>query len=190
MTHTCPPNHARRTPSSSPPSPALGVSAAPTIFRRAVRDFASSRPRGRIDHILREAVAESERPVLLFSGGRDSAVLLRLAVKASSPAHLPFPVMHVGTGHNFPEMLDFRDRTIAELGANPVVASVQEATDQRCVREKPGESRNRLRRTHARLSHLRLDRDGRVAIRPRPGHRASLRSTSRTSAGSASATAC
>jgi sulfate adenylyltransferase subunit 2 len=93
-------------------------------------------------------VAASERPVLLFSGGKDSAVLLRHAVKASSPAPLPFPVMHVGTGHNFPEVLDFRDRTMAELGANPVVASVQEATDQRCVRENPGESRNRLRRTH------------------------------------------
>ncbi len=95
-------------------------------------------------HILREAVAESGHPVLLFSGGKDSAVLLRLAVKAFSPAPLPFPVMHVDTGHNFPEVLDFRDRTIAELGANLVVASVQESIDAGRITEKPGESRNRL----------------------------------------------
>ncbi len=95
-------------------------------------------------HILREAVAESEHPVLLFSGGKDSAVLLRLAVKAFSPAPLPFPVMHVDTGHNFPEVLDFRDRTIAERGANLVVASVQESIDAGRITEKPGESRNRL----------------------------------------------
>ncbi len=95
-------------------------------------------------HILREAVAESERPVLLFSGGKDSAVVLHLAVKAFSPAPLPFPLMHVDTGHNFPEVLAFRDRTIAELGANLVVASVQESIDEGRVSEKPGESRNRL----------------------------------------------
>ena len=95
-------------------------------------------------HILREAVAESERPVLLFSGGKDSAVVLHLAVKAFSPAPLPFPLMHVDTGHNFPEVLAFRDRTIAELGVNLVVASVQESIDEGRVSEKPGESRNRL----------------------------------------------
>jgi sulfate adenylyltransferase subunit 2 len=95
-------------------------------------------------HILREAVAESERPVLLFSGGKDSAVVLHLAVKAFSPAPLPFPLMHVDTGHNFPEVLAFRDRTIVELGANLVVASVQESIDEGRVSEKPGESRNRL----------------------------------------------
>jgi sulfate adenylyltransferase subunit 2 len=95
-------------------------------------------------HILREAVAESERPVLLFSGGKDSAVLLRLAVKSFHPAPLPFPVMHVDTGHNFPEVLDFRDRTIADLGATLVVASVQEAIDDGRIAEQPGESRNRL----------------------------------------------
>jgi sulfate adenylyltransferase subunit 2 len=95
-------------------------------------------------YILREAVAESERPVLLFSGGKDSAVVLRLAVKAFAPAPLPFPLMHVDTGHNFPEVLAFRDRTIVELGANLVVASVQESIDKGRVSEKPGESRNRL----------------------------------------------
>ena len=97
-------------------------------------------------HIVREAVAESERPVLLFSGGKDSAVVLHLAVKAFWPARLPFPVMHVDTGHNFPEVLDFRDRTIEALEAQLIVASVQEAIDQGRVVEETGPraSRNRL----------------------------------------------
>ncbi len=97
-------------------------------------------------HIMREAVAESERPVLLFSGGKDSAVLLRLAVKAFWPARLPFPVMHVDTGHNFPEVIEFRDRTIADLGVQLIVASVQEAIDQGRVVDVTGPraSRNRL----------------------------------------------
>ncbi|MDJ0923754.1 MAG: sulfate adenylyltransferase subunit CysD [Acidimicrobiia bacterium] len=89
-------------------------------------------------HIIREAVAEAERPVLLFSGGKDSALLLRLAAKAFYPARLPFPVMHVDTGHNFPEVIRFRDDTIAELGATLVVASVQEAIDQGRVSERAG----------------------------------------------------
>lgn len=97
-------------------------------------------------HIIREAVAESERPVLLFSGGKDSAVVLRLAVKAFWPARLPFPVMHVDTGHNFPEVIEFRDRTIEDLEAQLIVASVQEAIDQgRVVEDRgPRASRNRL----------------------------------------------
>jgi sulfate adenylyltransferase subunit 2 len=97
-------------------------------------------------HIIREAVAESERPVLLFSGGKDSAVVLRLAVKAFWPARLPFPVMHVDTGHNFPEVIEFRDRTIESLEAQLIVASVQEAIDQGRVVEDTGPraSRNRL----------------------------------------------
>ncbi|MDJ0663476.1 MAG: sulfate adenylyltransferase subunit CysD [Acidimicrobiia bacterium] len=97
-------------------------------------------------HIIREAVAEGERPVLLFSGGKDSAVLLWLAMKAFHPARLPFPVMHVDTGHNFPEVLDFRDRVVAGLGAELVVASVQEAIDEGRVVEETGPraSRNRL----------------------------------------------
>ena len=97
-------------------------------------------------HIIREAVAESERPVLLFSGGKDSAVLLWLAVKAFSPARLPFPVMHVDTGHNFPEVIQFRDRIVAELDAELIVASVQEAIDEGRVAEDTGPraSRNRL----------------------------------------------
>jgi sulfate adenylyltransferase subunit 2 len=97
-------------------------------------------------HIIREAVAESERPVLLFSGGKDSAVVLRLAVKAFWPARMPFPVMHVDTGHNFPEVIEFRDRTIEGLEAQLIVASVQEAIDQGRVVEETGPraSRNRL----------------------------------------------
>jgi sulfate adenylyltransferase subunit 2 len=97
-------------------------------------------------HIIREAVAESERPVLLFSGGKDSALVLRLAVKAFYPARLPFPVMHVDTGHNFPEVLEFRDRTIDELGAKLIVASVQDSIDAGRVVEETGPraSRNRL----------------------------------------------
>src|SRR5215208_516867 len=77
--------------------------------------------------IMREVVAEFERPVLLFSGGKDSAVMLRVAEKAFAPAPIPFPVMHVDTGHNFPEALEFRDRRVAELGIRLVVASVPDA---------------------------------------------------------------
>ena len=97
-------------------------------------------------HIIREAAAEGERPVLLFSGGKDSAVVLRLAVKAFHPARLPFPVMHVDTGHNFPEVIEFRDRTVEEVGATLLVASVQDAIDQGRVVDETGPraSRNRL----------------------------------------------
>jgi sulfate adenylyltransferase subunit 2 len=97
-------------------------------------------------HIIREVAAEFERPVLLFSGGKDSAVMLHLAVKAFAPARLPFPVMHVDTGHNFAEVIEFRDRRVAELGARLVVASVQEAIDAGRVVEETGPraSRNRI----------------------------------------------
>jgi sulfate adenylyltransferase subunit 2 len=94
-------------------------------------------------HIIREVAAERERPALLFSGGKDSAVLLRLAEKAFAPAPLPFPLLQVATGHDFPEVLEFRDRRVAEVGCRLVVASVQEAIDAGRVRET-GESRNRL----------------------------------------------
>lgn len=96
--------------------------------------------------IVREVAAEFERPVLLFSGGKDSIVLLRIAEKAFWPARIPFPVMHVDTGHNFDEVIAFRDRRVAELGARLVVASVQEAIDDGLVVEETGPraSRNRL----------------------------------------------
>jgi sulfate adenylyltransferase subunit 2 len=97
-------------------------------------------------HAIREVAAELERPVLLFSGGKDSIVLLALAEKAFSPAMIPFPVMHVDTGHNFPEVLEFRDRRVEELGVELVVASVQESIDSgRAVEETgPRASRNQL----------------------------------------------
>jgi sulfate adenylyltransferase subunit 2 len=97
-------------------------------------------------HVMREVAAEFERPVLLFSGGKDSIVMLALAEKAFWPARIPFPVMHVDTGHNFPEVLAFRDRRVAELGVRLVVASVQESIDTGRVVEETGRhaSRNRL----------------------------------------------
>jgi sulfate adenylyltransferase subunit 2 len=97
-------------------------------------------------HVMREVAAEFERPVLLFSGGKDSIVLLRLAEKAFRPAPFPFPLMHVDTGHNFPEVLEFRDRRVAELSERLIVASVQESIDSGRVVEETGPraSRNRL----------------------------------------------
>jgi sulfate adenylyltransferase subunit 2 len=97
-------------------------------------------------HIFREAAAVFERPALLFSGGKDSLVLLRLAEKAFRPGRFPFPIVHVDTGHNFPEVLDYRDRRIAELGERLIVASVQASIDAGRVVEEPGPdpSRNRL----------------------------------------------
>jgi sulfate adenylyltransferase subunit 2 len=97
-------------------------------------------------HVMREVAAEFERPALLFSGGKDSIVVLALAEKAFRPANIPFPVMHVDTGHNFPEVLEFRDRRAAELGVRLVVASVQDSIDQGRAVEETGRwvSRNRL----------------------------------------------
>jgi sulfate adenylyltransferase subunit 2 len=97
-------------------------------------------------HVIREVAAELERGVLLFSGGKDSAVLLHLARKAFWPAALPFPVMHVDTGHNFPEVLEYRDRMVEDMGARLVVASVQDSIDNGRVVEESGPraSRNRL----------------------------------------------
>ncbi|MGZ4599218.1 MAG: sulfate adenylyltransferase subunit CysD [Oryzihumus sp.] len=94
--------------------------------------------------IFREVVAELEKPVLLFSGGKDSIVMLRLAEKAFWPARIPFPVMHVDTGHNFPEVLEFRDRRVRELKVQLIVASVQEAIDNGSVVEPPDGTRNRI----------------------------------------------
>ncbi len=95
-------------------------------------------------HIIREVAAEMERPCLLFSGGKDSIVMLRLAEKAFTPARIPFPVMHVDTGLNFPEVIDYRDRRVAELGIQLVVASVQDAIDRGLVAEEANGSRNRI----------------------------------------------
>src|SRR3954466_5788457 len=97
-------------------------------------------------HIIREVASELEKPVLLYSGGKDSIVLLHLAAKAFRPARVPFPVMHVDTGHNFPEVIEFRDRSVAEFGVELIVASVQESIDTGRVTEQTGPraSRNRL----------------------------------------------
>ncbi len=97
-------------------------------------------------HVMREIAAEFERPVLLFSGGKDSIVLLRLAEKAFRPAPMPFPVMHVDTGHNFPEAIEFRDRRMAELGERLIVASVEDSIREgRAVEQAgPRASRNAL----------------------------------------------
>jgi sulfate adenylyltransferase subunit 2 len=92
-------------------------------------------------HVIREVAAELEKPVLLFSGGKDSIVLLHLARKAFRPGDLPFPVMHVDTGHNFPEVIEFRDRHVPDV----LVASVQESIDRGRVRDEP--SRNQLQTT-------------------------------------------
>jgi sulfate adenylyltransferase subunit 2 len=99
--------------------------------------------------IMREVAAQFERPVLLFSGGKDSIVLMRLAEKAFRPGRFPFPVMHVDTGHNFPEVIEFRDRLVQELGERLIVASVQDSIDAGRVREETGPraSRNRLQTT-------------------------------------------
>jgi sulfate adenylyltransferase subunit 2 len=100
-------------------------------------------------HVLREVAAGFERPVLLFSGGKDSIVLLRLAEKAFRPARFPFPLMHIDTGENFPEAIEFRDRRVSELGERLLVASVQDSIDAGRVVEETGPraSRNRLQTT-------------------------------------------
>jgi sulfate adenylyltransferase subunit 2 len=100
-------------------------------------------------HVFREVAAEFERPVLLFSGGKDSIVLLRLALKAFRPGRFPFPLMHVDTGHNFAEVIEYRDRVVAGLGERLIVASVQDSIDQGRVDEESGprSSRNGMQTT-------------------------------------------
>ncbi|MDN4473976.1 sulfate adenylyltransferase subunit CysD [Demequina zhanjiangensis] len=95
-------------------------------------------------HIIREVVAQMERPALLFSGGKDSIVMLHVAIRAFAPAPVPFPVVHIDTGHNFPEVLEFRDRMVQDNGLQLIVGSVQEAIDRGVVREEPNGSRNRI----------------------------------------------
>ena len=107
-------------------------------------------------HIMREVAAERERPVLLFSGGKDSIVLLRLAEKAFRPARFPFPVMHVDTGHNFPEVIEFRDRRVAELGERLIVASVQSSIDAGRVVEERGPEHNKTFKVQVRVGSERL----------------------------------
>lgn len=95
-------------------------------------------------HIIREVAAEMQRPCLLFSGGKDSIVMLWLAVKAFAPARVPFPIMHIDTGLNFPEVLEFRDKLAQDLGVELLIASVPDAIERGLVREESGGSRNRI----------------------------------------------
>ena len=127
--------------------PASGPSMIPTIERHGISHLAEIESEA--IHIFREAAAVFESPALLFSGGKDSIVLLRLAEKAFRPGGFPFPIVHVDTGHNFPEALEFRDRRVAELGERLIVASVQASIDAGRVTEEPGHdpSRNRLQTT-------------------------------------------
>ena len=98
---------------------------------------------------MREVAAQFEKPVLLFSGGKDSITLVRLAVKAFYPAKVPFPLMHIDTGHNFPETIEFRDRLCKELGLELIVRNVQDSIDEGKVKEESGRyaSRNMLQTT-------------------------------------------
>lgn len=100
-------------------------------------------------YIIREVAAQFEKPVLLFSGGKDSITLVRLAQKAFHPAKIPFPLMHIDTGHNFPETIEFRDKLVEELGLELIVRNVQDSIDQGKVREESGKysSRNQLQTT-------------------------------------------
>ena len=100
-------------------------------------------------YIFREVAAQFEKPVLLFSGGKDSITLVRLAVKAFYPAKIPFPLMHIDTGHNFPETIEFRDKLVKELGVELIVRNVQDSIDQGKVKEESGRysSRNMLQTT-------------------------------------------
>jgi sulfate adenylyltransferase subunit 2 len=131
----------------TPPVNALPV---PTIDRHGSAPTGSS-PSSQLDvleseaiHIIREVVAEFERPVLLFSGGKDSVVVLHLAAKAFWPGKVPFPLLHVDTGHNFSEVLAFRDETVARLGLRLEVASVQDYLDDGRLTERADGTRNPL----------------------------------------------
>ena len=142
---------------SRPPTPGGAVSGRPGQTDASVPSLVGpfGHPLGHLDlleslaiFIIREVAAESERPVLLFSGGKDSAVLLHLAAKAFKPGKIPFPVLHVDTGHNFPEVLDYRDAQVDALGARLLVAKVQDTIDQGRVADPgPVASRNRLQTT-------------------------------------------
>ena len=121
--------------------------------------------------IMREVAAEFERPVLLFSGGKDSIVLLRLAEKAFRPGRFPFPVMHVDTGHNFPEVIEFRDRLVVELGERLIVASVQDSIDAGRVREETGPRASRNRLQTATLLDAIAEHGFDAALRRRPPRR-------------------
>ena len=142
------PREARRSPNGHAPH-AADVVQLRARSRAVWRPTHLRRLESEAVHVLREVAAGFERPVLLFSGGKDSIVLLRLAEKAFRPARFPFPLMHIDTGENFPEALEFRDRRVRELRERLIIASVQDSIDQgRVVEEQgPRASRNRLQTT-------------------------------------------
>ncbi|MBX9362824.1 sulfate adenylyltransferase subunit CysD [Streptomyces massasporeus] len=122
-----------------------------TTARPVTTDTATQRAPAHLDaleaesvHIFREVAGEFERPVILFSGGKDSILMLHLALKAFAPAPVPFPLLHVDTGHNFPEVLDYRDRTVEKYGLRLHIASVQDYIDAGTLRERPDGTRNPL----------------------------------------------
>ncbi|MFF7379257.1 sulfate adenylyltransferase subunit CysD [Streptomyces massasporeus] len=122
-----------------------------TTARLVAPDTATHRAPAHLDaleaesvHIFREVAGEFERPVILFSGGKDSILMLHLALKAFAPAPVPFPLLHVDTGHNFPEVLDYRDRTVEKYGLRLHIASVQDYIDAGTLRERPDGTRNPL----------------------------------------------
>lgn len=100
-------------------------------------------------YVIREVAAQFDRPAILFSGGKDSIVVTHLAARAFAPANIPMPLVHIDTGHNFPETLEFRDNLVERLGANLIVGSVQKTIDDGKVREETGHnaSRNKLQTT-------------------------------------------
>ncbi len=150
MWHPSPVDHGLGAPRLGAPSRAAQEPAAPVRGGRPRYELSHLQAlESESIHIMREVAAQFERPVLLFSGGKDSIVLMRLAEKAFRPGRFPFPVMHVDTGHNFPEVIEFRDQLVAALGERLIVASVQQAIDSGRVREErgPRASRNRLQTT-------------------------------------------
>lgn len=132
------------TPGAASAAPALRSARLSSAAPRAARLSSLDTLESEAIHIIREVVAEFEKPALLFSGGKDSVVMLHLATKAFWPGKVPFPVLHVDTGHNFPEVIDFRDRTVERLGLKLVVGSVQEFIDSGELAERADGTRNPL----------------------------------------------
>jgi sulfate adenylyltransferase subunit 2 len=133
------------TPDGPPPStPASSPSGAPSPATPDYRLSHLQALEAESIHIFREVAAELERPALMFSGGKDSIVMLRIAEKAFWPARIPFPVLHVDTGLNFPEVIAFRDRRVEQLKVDLIVASVPDAMERGLVRPEPNGSRNRI----------------------------------------------
>ncbi len=155
-TYTTTNDGAKSTPGAAPSAPAPAGAAA-NGAQAPARLTSLDALESEAIHIIREVVAEFERPALLFSGGKDSVVMLHLATKAFWPGKVPFPVLHVDTGHNFPEVIEFRDRTVARLGLRLVVGLVQDHIDSGELAERPDGTRNPLQ-TAPLLEAIRINR--------------------------------